>query len=138
MDPDLVARKVARAAAWLEDVEVRVSVGEAEFAGDADSADLAAFRLQLALQECIDPAAHWISYAGWSPAAHAAASFDLLAANGAIPLDLAAVMRAATGLRNRIAHGYADVDLARLQVEVQAGLPSVRRFLALVADAAGV
>ena len=123
MDPDLVLRKVGRATAWLEDVERRVRVDPATFSADADSSDLAAFHLQLALQECLDLAAHWIASEGWVPAAHAAASFDSLAAHGVIPPDLAAFLRGAASLRNRIAHGYGDVDLGRLQAEARAGSP---------------
>ena len=92
----------------------------------------------LALQECLDLAAHWIASEGWVPAAHAAASFDSLAAHGVIPPDLAAFLRGAASLRNRIAHGYGDVDLGRLQAEARAGIPSIRRFLDVAARAAGM
>lgn len=137
MERDLVARKVARAAAWLDDVEARIAVEPAAFVADADRADLAAFHLQLAVQECVDLAGHWISARGWPPPDRAGAAFDALAARGAIPGELAAFMRGATSLRNRIAHGYVDVDPARLQAECSAGLPELRRFLDLVARAAG-
>lgn len=134
MDPDLVARKLARAVAWLNDVEQRVGAAAIE----ADNADLAAFHLQLALQECIDLAAHWVAGEGWTPPDHSAAAFATLASHGGIDAELATFMRAATGLRNRIAHGYADLDRPRLFAEARAGVPRIRRFLAACATAAGL
>jgi uncharacterized protein with HEPN domain len=41
-------------------------------------------------------------------------------------------------LRNRIAHGYALLDYARVHQEAQAGLPALRGFLVAIAKAAGV
>ncbi len=133
-----MARKLARAVAWLDDVERRLGGGAAAFAADADNADLAAFHLQLALQECVDLAAHWVAAEALPPPASAAATFDALAVAGRLDPALAGTMRGATSLRNRIAHGYGDVDLARLHREASEGLPSVRRYLAAVAAAAGL
>lgn len=126
MDPDLVARKVARAAAWLDDVATRIAAGPE--AGE-DNADLAAFHLQLAIQECLDLSAHWIASEGWPPAEHNAAAFDVLVSRGAIPGELGRFMRGATGLRNRIAHGYAELDRVRMFAEAEVGVPRVREFL---------
>jgi uncharacterized protein YutE (UPF0331/DUF86 family) len=47
-------------------------------------------------------------------------------------------LRGAAGLRNRIAHGYAGVDHARLHDEFTQGVATLRRFLAAVAEAAGL
>lgn len=42
MEPELVARKIGRAAAWLDDVESRVAGEVHAFVLDADTSDLAA------------------------------------------------------------------------------------------------
>lgn len=128
--PDVAARKIALAAARLDDAEDLLSQPLA----DARSNDLTAFYLMLAIQECIDLAAHWISEAGWPPPDDAAAAFDVLAKRGAIPGELVLAMQAATGLRNRIAHGYATVDHQRLRREAGEGMPALRQFLKAVAD----
>jgi uncharacterized protein YutE (UPF0331/DUF86 family) len=47
-------------------------------------------------------------------------------------------LRAAAGLRNRIAHGYAMLDYRRVQEESRAGIRPVRLFLEAVASAAGL
>ncbi len=58
------------------------------------------------------------------------------ARHGAIDRGLADGLRAAAGLRNRIAHGYTGVDHARLHDEFTQGVAILRRFLAAAAQAA--
>ena len=99
---------------------------------------MAIFYLFLAIQECIDLSAHWVADAGWGAPDDAGSSFDVLAERHAIDRDLADSLRAATGLRNRIAHGYAMLDYARVQVESLAGVPALRMFLSAVAREAGL
>ena len=135
---DLAARKIARAAAWLDEAEAILARPEAEYLADRRGRDLAAFYLFLAVQECIDLAAHWVADAGWQPPDDAASTFDLLADRGAIDAGLAGGMRAAVGLRNRVAHGYALLDHARLRTESAQGLGVIRKFLDRTAKAAGL
>jgi uncharacterized protein YutE (UPF0331/DUF86 family) len=137
VNPDLAARKVARARRWLADVETRTSAGPNEFVARVESRDLATFYLFLAVQETIDLAAHWVADAGWDPPDDAGGAFDVLADRGAIPHSLAHELRALVALRNRIAHGYMTVDHARLYSEATAGIATLRSFLARVADLAG-
>jgi uncharacterized protein YutE (UPF0331/DUF86 family) len=134
--PDLAARKIARAASWLEEAEARVAKPVEEFLADVPGRDLASFYLFLAIEEGIGLAAHWVADAGWPPADDAASTFDLLADRRAIARDLADRLRAAVGLRNRIAHGYATIDPARVHAEFSDGLETLRRFLAAAASAA--
>lgn len=133
---DVAGAKIARAAAWLDDAAIRFGDDVDMFANDRERRDLAIFYLFLAIQGCLDLAAHWVADAGWSPADDAASVFDELADRGAIVRDLADPLRGAAGLRNRIAHGYAMLDYRRVHREAVAGLGALRAFLAAVADAA--
>ncbi len=135
---DVVGRKVARATVWLADASAILSRPREEYVADRRQRDLASFYLQLAIQEAIDLAAHWISEEGWTPPADASATFDVLAERGAIDRELATAMRAAVGVRNRIAHGYAGLDHDRLHAEASAGVRGVERFLAAIAAAARI
>lgn len=135
---DVVSRKVARASAWLNDAEEILSRPAEEFLSDVKSRDLATFYLFLAIQECIDLAAHWVSDAGWDVPEDAGATFDLLAAHGALDRSLAMALRGAVGLRNRIAHGYAAMDHPRVHDEYRGGVEALRRFLSLVSSEAGM
>lgn len=134
---DVVARKIARATAWMTDAEGILSQLES-FLADVRSRDLATFYVFLAIQEAIDLGAHWIADAGWRPPDDTASVFDVLAERNVIDGPLADALRAATGLRNRIAHGYASLDHRRLHAESRDGLQALRRFFAAVAAAAGL
>jgi uncharacterized protein YutE (UPF0331/DUF86 family) len=136
--PDVAARKVARAGAWLQSADVIFSQPRDEFLGDVKNRDLASFYLLLAIQECVDLAAHWVADAGWTPPDDAASTFSVLADHEVIDRELSSRMGAAARLRNRIAHGYAALDHDRLYEEFGEGVQSLQRFLALMAEAIDV
>ena len=135
---EVARQKVARATTRLDQAESLVARPVADFLADPQAGDLASFYLLLAIQEVIDLAAHWVADAGWAPPADASSTFDLLADHAAIDRELADRLRGAAGLRNRIAHGYANLDLRRLHAECEQGVATLRRFLAAVAQAAGL
>jgi uncharacterized protein YutE (UPF0331/DUF86 family) len=131
--PDVARRHLARATTRLEQAAALIDRPVARFMDDMQGRDLASFYLLLAIQEAVDLAVHWVSDAGWPAPADAGSTFDLIADRGGIERDLAMRLRAAIGLRNRIAHSYADVDHARLHREFQEGADTLRRFFAAVA-----
>jgi len=131
--PDIVAKKVARAAAWLDSAAIAYAKPVGELRDDVSARDLAAFYLFLAIQEVIDLAAHWVADAGWQPPDDVASTFDVLAERGAISRDMADELRAIVRVRNRIAHGYASVDHERIHAEAPSGIATMRAFLAAVA-----
>jgi uncharacterized protein YutE (UPF0331/DUF86 family) len=135
---EVVVSKVGRARAWLTDAAGPLLDRQDAYLADPQRRDLALFYLFLAIQECIDLAAHWVADAGWSEPDDAASAFDVLAERGVIDRATATTLRAAAGLRNRIAHGYAMLDYARVHREAQDGIPALRAFLAAVTTAAGV
>jgi uncharacterized protein YutE (UPF0331/DUF86 family) len=136
--PDVVRRKVARALDWLDDAEAILSQPSEVFLANTKDQDLASFYLFLAIQECIDLAAHWVADAGWGSPDDAVSTFLLLADRRAIDRALAEGLRGAAGLQNLIAHGYTLVDHARIQSEYREGVSNIRRFLAAVATEAGL
>lgn len=131
--PDVAEQKVSRAASRLDQAEALLARPRDAFVADLQGRDLASFYLLVAIQEVIDLAAHWVADAGWPAPPDAAATFDLLAEHGALGHEQAAGLRAAVGLRNRIAHGYATLDDGRLYDELQQGVTTLRHFLAAVA-----
>ena len=135
---DVAGAKIARAQGWLADADARFGTSAEAFAADRERRDLAIFYLFLAIQECIDLAAHWVSDEGWDAADDAGSTFDVLASRGVVDRPLADAMRSAVGLRNRIAHGYAMLDYARIHEEARSGVVALRAFLVRVADVAGV
>lgn len=137
-DRDVVARKIASATARLGALDELLGRPRDEFLDDTRGRDLAAFYLQLAIQDCIDLASHWVSEAGWPPPDDAGSAFDALAEHDLIPSDVATVLHDAVSLRHRIAHGYALIDHGRLYDEALEGRAFLTRFLALMANASGL
>jgi uncharacterized protein YutE (UPF0331/DUF86 family) len=112
--------------------ERRPAVADA-LASDTVLRDALALALLVAVQETIDIAYHIVADEGWGlPDSHAAA-FQLLASNSVLDADLAARVTAIARVRNRIAHGYASVDHARLWAELPDGLATLTEFAAAVA-----
>ena len=136
--PDIAAARIARAQAWLTDAAEIFERPADEFLVAIKDRDLALFFLFLAIQECIDLAAHWVADASWVPPEDAGSTFDVLAQHGGIDANAADALRKAVGLRNRIAHGYAMLDYRRVQGESREGIPALRMFLDAVARAAGL
>lgn len=135
---DVALNRIGRASDWLTDAEQLFAMDAQQFRAATKDRDLAIFYLFLALQECIDLAAHWVADAGWGVPDDAGSTFDELADRGAISRELADRLREGVGLRNRIAHGYALLDYGRVQAEALAGIPAIRSFLVLVGQAAGI
>lgn len=135
---EVAAARVARAQAWLADADSLFALPPDEFVADHKGRDLALFYLFLAIQECIDLAAHWVADEGWAPPDDAGSTFDVLADRGVVTRPVADGLRGAAGLRNRIAHGYAMLDYGRVQRESREGIPALRVFLEAVASAAGL
>jgi uncharacterized protein YutE (UPF0331/DUF86 family) len=107
---EVAGAKIARAEAWLAAADPALGLPVEQFVASPERRDVAIFYLFLAIQECIDLAAHWVADAGWPLADDAGSTFDVLADHGSIGSDLAAALRRGVGLRNRIAHGYALLD----------------------------
>mgnify|MGYP001586846226 FL=1 len=89
--------------------------------------------LLVATQEAVDVALHIAADEGWGIPGSYAAAFDLLAERGVVDRALATELGRIVTLRNRIAHGYASVDVDRLWREIPAGLASFDRFATAIA-----
>lgn len=135
---DVVQRKIGRASVWLDEAEAILARPEQELLAEIKERDLASFYLFLAIQEVIDLASHWVAEENWGPPDDAASTFVILADHREIDRNLAEDMRKAVGLRNLIAHGYSLIDHSRIQGEYKKGVASLRRFLAAVAEKAGI
>ena len=134
----VVATKAGRARVWLNDAPAILVNPLDAFLSDPKGRDLSLFYLFLAIQECIDLAAHWVADEGWGEPDDAGSAFDVLADRRVIDREVATALRTAVGLRNRIAHGYAQLDYGRVHQEAQAGMPALRSFLLAITEAAGV
>lgn len=95
--------------------------------------DAMALALLVALQEAIDIAYHLAADEGWGVPDSYSGAFELLANHGVLNAELAQRMSLAARMRNRIAHGYASMDHARLWRELPDGIGAMEDFARAVA-----
>lgn len=132
-DPLLVLRKLSLLREHLSRVRRRRPHSREALRDDVDLQDALAMSLLVAVQEAIDIAMHVAADEGWGlPASHAEA-FDLLARHAVLSPAHARELAGVVAVRNRIAHGYASVDLDRLWSELPAGVETLDRFAEAIA-----
>lgn len=133
-DVALVLRKLQRLNEHLALVRQRRPPEADTLATDLLVRDALALALLVSVQEAIDIAYHIAADEGWGvPDSHAAA-FDLLASRGVLDDALASEISAVARVRNRIAHGYASVDHARLWRELPDGIETLAAYSRAVAS----
>jgi uncharacterized protein YutE (UPF0331/DUF86 family) len=128
---DLVREKIRRLRGTLA-MLARILPPEASSLLERDAIDLVAFRVYLVVQESVDIAAHLIADEGWGPAPSLRDHFAVLQQRGVIDAALAGELSSSVKVRNVIAHGYAEVDVAKLHAAgVELG-PIAERYCARV------
>ena len=132
-DPILISRKMGLMKQFIGRARRRLPKDVSELHQSDDLQDALSMSILVALQEAIDIAFHVLADKGWGLPDAYGESFILLAERGVLRADLAARLSAAVGLRNRLAHGYASVDVDRLWRETPAGLDDLDAFAGAVA-----
>lgn len=132
-DPLLVTRKLALLLEHVARLRRRRPKTAEALRADVDRLDAIAMSVLVVVQEAIDIAFHIASDEGWGLPATYRQGFDLLAQKGLIPSELAAQLAGAARLRNRIAHGYASVDVDTLWAELPGGVAAFEAYAAAIA-----
>lgn len=133
-DAGVVLRKLATMREHVRRARRRRPSSVELLAQDADLQDALSMSVLVAVQEAIDIAFHLVTGMGLGVPASNAEVFELLAKSEVIDSELAQQLTRATALRNRIAHGYASLDVERLWRELPDGLAAFDRFAAAVAQ----
>lgn len=132
-DAVLVLRKLATLREHAERVRRRRSRTADALRSDIDLQDALAMSLFVAIQEAVDITFHIASDEAWGVPASYADGFEILARRGVIEDRLARDLARTVAVRNRIAHGYASLDIDRLWAEVPDGLDALERFCGAIA-----
>jgi uncharacterized protein YutE (UPF0331/DUF86 family) len=132
-EPLLILRKLSLLREHVGRIRRRRPASADAFRSDVDLQDALAMSLLVAAQEAIDVAMHISADEGWGLPGSYAEAFELLARNGVISAEHAHEMGRIVAVRNRVAHGYASVDVDRLWAEVPAGADCLDRFAEAVA-----
>lgn len=138
VDPDRVQRLLGQLRDYrarladLRGLDVDAYLEQERFAGR--------YLVQAAAQVCIDLANHLIASEGWRVPRNFRDAFTVLEEQEVIDADLAARLRALTGMRNRLVHLYGDVDDRLVHAALVEGLADLdefaRRVAVLAADGA--
>jgi len=132
-DTAVVLQKLASLTEHLGRAKRRRPATVEALRSDVDVQDALALSLLVAIQEAVDLAFHIVADEGWGVPSSYAESFEILARHGVIDAALASDMAGASGLRNRIAHGYASIDVSRLWTEMPTGLAALERYAVAIA-----
>jgi len=111
VDKDILWSKISAMERHLDRVRAKRDVSLAEFLKELDRQESVLFNLQMAIQNCIDMAAHVISEEGLGVAGSTNELFYLLEDRGLIESGLAEKMVRAVGFRNLVVHEYGKVDI---------------------------
>lgn len=129
----LVARKLATLTEYALRARTRRPASSEALAADLERQDALAMALLVAIQEAVDIAFHIVADERWGTPRSYAEGFEMLATRGVIRPELAVALTRGTGLRNRLAHGYASVDVTRLWAELPDGLDALDEFATAIA-----
>lgn len=132
-DPTVVLQKLTTLREYLDRVKRRRPSSAEALRTDVDLQDALALGILVAIQEAVDLAFHIVADEGWGVPSSYGESFEMLARHGVIDASLAKELAAASALRNRIAHGYASVDVERLWAEIPSGVAALELYAAAVA-----
>ena len=105
-----------------------MSFDEASFVDNVDIHDLLTFRLQQAVETCIDIATHIIAQINSPQKETAKDAFLFLGEKEIINKDLSEKMGKAADFRNRVVHGYNDFDFRLLFIDYKENIKDLREF----------
>lgn len=126
-EQEILDAKLRELSRRLARIEARRPASVAQLARDEDTQDIVARNLELAIQACIDIAAHLCGAHGVVPTT-AGEGFTQLARLGLIDADLAAALRRATGLRNILVHEYTEIDWKLVMRVIRTDTRDLARF----------
>jgi uncharacterized protein YutE (UPF0331/DUF86 family) len=138
IEKNLIVAKAAKVDGYLRRIKVKRSVTLEEFLGDLDRQESILFNLQMAIQNCIDIAAHVISDEELGVAGSTNEMFYMLQENGYLTPELTEKMVAAVGFRNLVVHEYGKIDLAKIYQIANEGIDDVEEYLRTMMRKCGI
>ena len=138
VDKDLVLAKAGSVKRHIDRIKAKSVADMAIFLQDLDRQESVAFNMHLAIQNCMDIAAHVISDGGLGVPGSAGDMFFLLHENGYLSADLAERMVKAVGFRNLLVHEYEKIDLQRLHQAAEKNVDDLIEYLSAVFSKLGM
>lgn len=129
VDRDLILAKAGSVQKYLSRVMEKRDTELQIFLKDLDRQESILFNLQMAIQNCIDIAAHIISEEGFGVPGSTNEMFYLLEANGYLDSELTEKMVKAVGFRNLIVHAYGKIELKQVFEVAQQDIKDLDEYL---------
>ena len=136
VDSALLAAKIAAARDATARVRAVLPASADAFIVDRTTREVVTLNLFVAIQACLDLAAHWVADAGWDMPGTYADVFAALAQHAVIPRELATRLAAAAAFRNLVAHQYGALDWRRVYALAASDLGDIDAFCATLAERA--
>lgn len=133
IDRALIKEKLEKIDQYIERIE-NMHFSENQFLENVDIQDLLTFRLQQAVEICIDTATQIISALNLEKPETARSSFDVLAQHKIIDKDLAGRLSFAVSFRNLAVHGYEKFDFKRLFFDYKDDLKDLKHFISKIIE----
>ncbi|HKJ98060.1 MAG TPA: DUF86 domain-containing protein [Desulfotignum sp.] len=132
VDKDVLFAKISSMNKHLDRVKKKSSLPLDRFLTSPDTQDIVLFNLHLAIQSCIDMAAHIVSEQGMGVAGSTNELFYLLEEHDVIDAALCEKTTRAVGLRNLIVHEYGRLDMKQIHEACRHDIQDLSAFAAAV------
>ena len=138
VDKDLLLEKASSVRRHLKRVKEKTNVDLKTFLSDVDRQEIVMFNLQIAIQNCVDIAAHIISEEGFGIPDSISDMFYLLEENGYLDNQLTENMVKAAGFRNLIVHEYTKIEVKQVFDISQKDINDLNEYLKSVFKKLGI
>ena len=138
VDKDLILAKASSVKRHLKRIEEKTNIDIQAFLNDIDLQESILFNLQIAIQNCIDIAAHIISDEGLGVPGSTSEMFYLLEENGYLDNIIAEKMIKANGFRNLIVHEYEKISLEQVFEIAVKDSKDINKYLQSIFTKAGI
>jgi len=129
VDREIIIAKASSVKRHLERVKKKANVDLQAFLGDIDCQEIILFNLQMAVQNCIDIAAHIISEEGFGVPGSNNEMFYLLEENQYLSTEITEKMVKAVGFRNLIVHEYTKIEIKQVYETARNDINDINNYL---------
>jgi uncharacterized protein YutE (UPF0331/DUF86 family) len=138
IDKDVILAKAYKVEHHLRRIKEKREISLDKFLADLDLQESILFNLQMALQNCIDLAAHIISDEELGVVGSTSEMFYMLEENSYIDRGLSENMVAAVGFRNLIVHEYGQIDLKQVYDIAHHNIDDLEHFVKAIVKKSGI
>jgi uncharacterized protein YutE (UPF0331/DUF86 family) len=132
MDAVIVAAKLESLRRCVRRIETRRAESAEALAEDFDRQDILVLNLTRAVQLCVDVGANILAGTERQAPGTMGETFDLLAEEGVLDVELARRLRSAVGFRNIAVHSYRSIDWWIVHELTTTGVEDLRAFAAAI------